>query len=118
MIADAMSNGAVITGDEGSIDVTNYIHPSMGHQVHVTHSHGSRQEHHDNVQPPTFDYQLQAFRNAVTAGASYPTTPDDGLANLTVIDAAYRGAGLPIRMPYPDTPDSSQGHVGFRKTAR
>jgi predicted dehydrogenase len=113
MLADAMSNGVVVTGDEGSIHVTNYIHPSMGYRLLVTQGNGTRQEHADSMQRPTFDYQLEAFRNAVRAGHSYPTTPDDGLANLTVIDAAYRAAGLPTRMAYAEIPDSSPGDVGL-----
>jgi predicted dehydrogenase len=46
---------------------------------------------------PTYAYQLDAFVDAVLKGTPLPTDGRDGVANMKVIDAAYRAAGLPPR---------------------
>ena len=48
---------------------------------------------------PSYDYQLDAFVAAVRGGTPVPTGPDDAVATMTVIDAVYRAAGLPSRLP-------------------
>ena len=50
----------------------------------------------------TYLHQLAAVRDAVELGSSYPTTVADGVANMAVIDACYRAAGLPIRPTFDD----------------
>ena len=46
---------------------------------------------------PTYGYQLEAFRAAVQEGAPTLTPPSDSVANMHVIDAIYRAAGLEPR---------------------
>ncbi len=48
---------------------------------------------------PTYAYQLDAFTDAVLHGKPFPTTADDAVRNMTVIDSIYRAAGLPLRQP-------------------
>jgi predicted dehydrogenase len=45
----------------------------------------------------TYDYQLRAFVAAIRDGAPTLTPPEDSVANMRVIDAAYRAAGLEPR---------------------
>jgi predicted dehydrogenase len=45
----------------------------------------------------TYDYQLEAFVAAVRDGAPVLTGLDDSVANMRVIDAIYRAAGLDPR---------------------
>jgi predicted dehydrogenase len=45
----------------------------------------------------TYTFQLQAFRDWVRGGAPMVTDGAHGVANMRVIDAAYRAAGLPLR---------------------
>ena len=45
----------------------------------------------------TYTYQLRAFVRAVRLGENFPTDPADALANMRVIDAVYRAAGLQPR---------------------
>jgi predicted dehydrogenase len=45
----------------------------------------------------TYTHQLRAFAAAVLGGSPAPTGPDDAVANMRVIDAAYRAAGLRVR---------------------
>jgi predicted dehydrogenase len=47
----------------------------------------------------TYDFQLEAFARAVERGDPIPTGPDDAIANMVVIDAVYRAAGLEPRKP-------------------
>ena len=39
------------------------------------------------------------FRRGVRRGEPVKTTPDDAVENMSVIDAIYRAAGLPLREP-------------------
>jgi predicted dehydrogenase len=48
---------------------------------------------------PTYDYQLEAFVDAVRRDVPPITDCLDALANMTVIDAVYRAAGLEPRRP-------------------
>jgi predicted dehydrogenase len=48
---------------------------------------------------PSYAYQLDAFAAAVLRGEPVKTTPQDAIENMTVIDAIYRAAGLPLRYP-------------------
>jgi predicted dehydrogenase len=48
---------------------------------------------------PTYAYQLDAFAASVLRGAPVTTTPQDAVENMSVIDAVYRAAGLPVREP-------------------
>jgi hypothetical protein len=52
------------------------------------------------VKHPSFR-QLIAFRDAVEHGASFPTTADDGVRSMAVMDACYRAAGLELRPSAP-----------------
>ena len=48
---------------------------------------------------PTYQCQLQAFADAVLRGAPTLTPPSDSVANMRVIDAVYRAAGMEPRQP-------------------
>jgi hypothetical protein len=45
----------------------------------------------------SYTYQLKAFRDAVAGAPTNLTPPEDSIATMTVIDAAYTAAGLPRR---------------------
>jgi predicted dehydrogenase len=47
----------------------------------------------------SYAYQLDAFAAAALRGEPVATTPEDAIENMTVIDAIYRAAGLPLREP-------------------
>ena len=48
---------------------------------------------------PTYEFQLEAFCDAVLRGAPTLTPPSDAVANMRVIDAIYRAAGMHPRQP-------------------
>ena len=46
---------------------------------------------------PSYEYQLEAFRNHIKKGAPIHTGPEDALAQAELLDALYEAAGLPVR---------------------
>ncbi len=47
----------------------------------------------------SYAYQRDGFAAPVLRGEPVKTTPEDAVENMTVIDAIYRAAGLPLRKP-------------------
>jgi predicted dehydrogenase len=89
--------GFTVTGESGRIDVFNPMAPQMFHRIVVRGKDGRRVEH--SAKRPTYDYQLEAFVDAVRRDVPPITDCLDALANMTVIDAVYRAAGLEPRRP-------------------
>jgi predicted dehydrogenase len=46
---------------------------------------------------PSYDYQLQAFRDHIKKDAPIHTGPKDALAQAELLDTLYEAAGLPVR---------------------
>ena len=95
--AHAVDASATIRGTAGSVRVLGPYHPQAFHAVLVHTAEGRRLERF--ARRPTYSYQLEAFRDAVRSGATALTGPADAVANMRVIDAAYRAAGLEPRHP-------------------
>jgi predicted dehydrogenase len=86
---------ATLTGEQGSITVWNPLAPHVAHRLFVR---GSGRRLGETVPGrSTYAHQLEAFVAAVETGAPFPTTVDDAVANMRVIDAAYVAAGLEPR---------------------
>jgi predicted dehydrogenase len=88
---------AHVVGDQGELRALNLLLPQMYHRLSVRSGTGKRHEHFPRR--ATYAYQLDAFAAAVLRGEPVKTTPEDAVENMTVIDAIYRAAGLPIREP-------------------
>ena len=56
---------------------------------------GTRVDHF--TRRPTYEFQLEAFCDAVLRGEPTLTPPADSIANMRVIDAIYVAAGLDPR---------------------
>jgi len=86
---------ARVSGAAGELRIFNYLAPQAYHRLTVR-SHGRR--HSERVKgEPTYTCQLRAFAAAVLDGRPLLTPPSDSIANMTVIDAIYEAAGLPLR---------------------
>jgi predicted dehydrogenase len=83
---------ARVWGDSGRLVMLNPLAPQLWHRLSVTTGGHRRVEHFPRR--PTYEYQLEAFCAAVTEGVPTLTPPSDSVANMTVIDAVYRAAGL------------------------
>jgi predicted dehydrogenase len=83
---------ARVWGDAGRLVLLNPLSPQVWHRLAVVVDGYRRVEHFPRR--ATYDFQLDAFRAAVTDGTPTLTPPADSVANMRVIDAVYRAAGL------------------------
>jgi predicted dehydrogenase len=95
--------GARVVGSQGELKVLNMTGPQYYHRISVRTRDprsGSSARRSDKVKgETTYWYQLGAFTNAVREGGPVLTPPADSVANMRVIDAVYRAAGLEPRRP-------------------
>jgi len=84
-------------GENGTLKVSNPLGPQLHHRLSLRLKDKSSSEKFGRR--ATYAYQLDAFTDAVLHGKSFPTTADDAVKNMTVIDSIYRAAGLPLRRP-------------------
>ncbi|OBJ04486.1 oxidoreductase [Mycobacterium alsense] len=84
-------------GEDGELRVFNPVLPSLYHRLSVRSASGKRVERFSRR--PSYAYQLDAFAAAVLQGEPVRTDPADAIETMTVIDAIYRAAGLPLRSP-------------------
>ena len=85
-------------GHKGELRVFNPYAPHYFTRLTVR-SNGKKRTEPRPSREPTYLFQLRAFAGAVLRGESIPTGPADSIANMRVIDAAYRAAGLEPRRP-------------------
>ena len=86
---------AKAVGDRGVMRVFNWGSPQPYNRLTVTADGYSRRERVSGES--SYTYQLRAFAAAVLHGEPVLTTPEDAVANMTVIDSVYQAAGLPVR---------------------
>ena len=82
-------------GEAGTMRVVNPLAPHMFHRLSVKTGGRTRREHVGGTS--TYWYQLCAFDAAVRSGKPPITSLDDSVANMRVIDAIYRAAGMEPR---------------------
>jgi predicted dehydrogenase len=84
-----------IAGERGEIRVFNPIAPHVYHRLSLRTPGGTIRER--VAGESTYTCQLRAFVAHVRKGTPVPTGPEDAVANMRVIDAVYRAAGLKPR---------------------
>ena len=82
-----------VTGSKGTLEVTNPLVPQHGNNVKLT-VEGEVLQDEELTRRPTYEYQLEAFVDAVRNGTQLPTDANDAIKQMEVIDAAYQAAGL------------------------
>ncbi|WP_161789521.1 Gfo/Idh/MocA family protein, partial [Nocardia seriolae] len=95
--ADLIRIAATVVGERGRMRLLNPVVPQLGHVLAIRTESGRRLQTFERR--ASYDYQLDAFTAAVLRGAPVLTTPGEAVANMTVIDAIYTAAGLPLRQP-------------------
>lgn len=86
---------AVVQGTAGKLHVSL---PFLPHRFHrITVSQGEMTRHEQLEGQSTYYYQLRAFADAIRNGTPVLTSAHDAIANMRVIDAVYRAAGLQPR---------------------
>ena len=81
-----------IVGTSGSFLVQQPFLPQWGNSLELTRQSGVTRE--EVTTKPTYDFQLQAFADAVQRRGAIPTSIENGVANIRIIDQIYRRAGL------------------------
>lgn len=84
--------GARVVGERGELRVFNPVMPQLMHRLTVVSDGKRRVERF--TRRPTYEFQLEAFCQAVMRGAPTLTPPSDSICNMRVIDAIYRAAGM------------------------
>jgi predicted dehydrogenase len=82
-------------GDAGDMHVLNPIAPQFYHRLRVRTPAGRSVEH--VAGDASYMHQQRAIARAVQLGEPVPTDGAHGVANMAVIDAIYRKAGLRLR---------------------
>lgn len=88
---------ARVVGERGELRLLNPVLPNLVNRLSVRSPDDKRAERFPRR--ASYAYQLDAFAAAVLRGEPVLTAPDDAVQNMTVIDAIYRAAGLPLRQP-------------------
>ncbi|OBA76590.1 oxidoreductase [Mycobacterium sp. 1554424.7] len=84
-----------VVGDRGELR----LHPLIPFQRFSVRSSAGRRVENFTAGRSTYAHQLDAFAAAVLRGEPVKTTPEEAVENMTIIDAMYRAAGLPLREP-------------------
>ncbi len=85
-----------VSGEQGTMTATNPLAPQKG-DARITVETGDGTQTYDVATSATYYHQLVAFRDAIVDGTPFPTTADDGVRNMEIVDACYRAAGLDPR---------------------
>lgn len=85
----------VIEGELGRITVPAFVIPGKDDRVVIEVSGVTRTEHLGRLS--SYTHQLTTFSNAIDFDAPILTGPDDAVATMELIDAAYVAAGLTPR---------------------
>lgn len=83
------------SGANGTVRADNPLHPYEGNRLSWTIDGADGEE--EVPGPTTFQAQLQSFVELVEDGGPQLITPEDSIANMEVIDAIYRNAGMKPR---------------------
>ena len=112
----------VVEGSRGTLTVVNPLTPQFGHEIRI--ETGGSTETETVTRRPTYDFQLAAFARAFRTGERLPTDAADAVAQMRLVDAAYRAAGLRVRggstslppPPPPPPPPRNRGLPGGSRT--
>jgi predicted dehydrogenase len=86
---------ARVVGERGELRVLNYVAPQVFHRL--TSIVDGRRRVERVPGDATYTYQLPAFAAAARGEPTNLTPVTDSIATMTLIDAAYQAAGLPLR---------------------
>jgi predicted dehydrogenase len=88
---------ATVTGEDAVLEIENPFIPMKGNSLTVRRGSDVRTE--KLTTEPSYLFQLRAVADVLLRGAPVLTDTADAIANMDVIDAAYRAAGLEPHSP-------------------
>ncbi|WP_395310879.1 Gfo/Idh/MocA family oxidoreductase [Mycobacterium sp. AMU20-3851] len=92
MVAPDYSFTLQISGTRGEVLVHDFIRPDRDDRLTLVTGAGTQVERLGTR--ASYTYQLEAFAAHVRDGAALPFGIEDAVANMALVDAAYRAAGL------------------------
>lgn len=95
MVDDQYSFTLRLIGKRGEALVHDFIKPHSDDRLTVHTEDGTTVEHHGTR--TSYTYQLEAFADHVQRGTPVPLDTADAVANMSLIDEAYRAAGMQPR---------------------
>ncbi|MGB3352666.1 MAG: Gfo/Idh/MocA family oxidoreductase [Mycobacterium sp.] len=95
MVAGEHSFTLKVIGTRGDALAHNFIKPAEDDRITIRTDAGTAVEHLGRR--ASYTYQLEAFAAHVLHGAPLPLTNADAVANMALIDDAYRAAGMSPR---------------------
>lgn len=95
MVAEDYSFTLRVIGTRGEAFVHNFVKPHEDDRLTLQTQDGTTVEHHGTR--TSYTYQLEAFADHVLHGKPVPLDTADAVANMALIDDAYRAAGLQPR---------------------
>lgn len=95
MVGDHHSFTVEIAGTTGDLLVHDFIKPNEDDRLTLQTPQGTTVERLGTR--ASYTYQLEAFADHVENGTALPFGTADAVANMTMIDAAYRAAGMDHR---------------------
>lgn len=100
MDAPAWDFHLTVEGTDGTLHVPRFPLPHEDDSLVLSRPDGSEVVEHLGTRS-SYTYQLEAFTAAVRGGTPVLTDADDAVAQMELVDAAYRAAGLEPRQPTP-----------------
>jgi predicted dehydrogenase len=95
MVEDEYSFTLRVIGTRGEAFVHNFVKPHGDDRLTLRTQGGTTVEHHGTRS--SYSYQLEAFADHVLHGKPLPLDLADAVANMALIDDAYRAAGMAPR---------------------
>ncbi|BBZ03654.1 oxidoreductase [Mycolicibacterium chitae] len=95
MVAAEYNFRIALHGSRGEVLAHNFIKPHEDDRITVRTDSGERVERLGRRS--SYSYQLEAFAEALAGTRTLPVDGADAVANMALVDAAYRSAGLPPR---------------------
>ncbi|MHA0288142.1 Gfo/Idh/MocA family protein [Mycobacterium sp. C3-094] len=95
MVDDEYSFTLRVIGSRGDVLVHDFINPRRDDGLTITTERGETVEHLGTR--ASYTYQLEAFAAHVERGDALPVDLADAVANMALIDEAYRAAGMSPR---------------------
>ena len=96
LLEDEERQSAVIEGTKGTIEVEGFVKPQGGNSITLTTEQDVTTVKVPS-EPSSYAAQLAVFVDAVRNGTPVLSNPEDSVAEMRVIDAMYRAAGLEPR---------------------
>jgi predicted dehydrogenase len=84
-----------VRGEGGTLRITSLYVPQWGGELRLEWGDRVYAEHADPR--PSYLFQLRELVRCIRDGAPVLTSVDDGVVNMSAIDAIYRRAGLSVR---------------------